>query len=133
MGLIILFGVFFVALIASVPIAFALGLASIVTFVYEGLPLFVSLQRMLSGMSSIALLAIPFFIFAGELMLHGGIANRIVRFAASAVGRMRGGLGLVDVVASLFFGGITGSAVADTSALGSILMPTMKEKGYDTD
>ncbi|AWN14682.1 TRAP transporter large permease [Salinisphaera sp. LB1] len=133
MGLIILFGLFFVGLIAGAPVAFALGLASIATFLYEGLPLFVAFQRILSGIASFSLLAIPFFIFAGELMLHGGIANRLVRFAAAAVGRMRGGLGMVDVVSSMLFGGISGSAVADTSALGSILMPVMKEKGYDAD
>lgn len=133
MGLTILFGLFFLGLIAGAPVAFALGLASIVTFIYEGLPLFVAFQRILSGIASFSLLAIPFFIFAGELMLHGGIANRLVRFAAAAVGRMRGGLGMVDVVSSMLFGGISGSAVADTSALGSILMPVMKEKGYDAD
>lgn len=133
MGLTILFGLFFLGLIAGAPVAFALGLASIATFLYEGLPLFVAFQRILSGIASFSLLAIPFFIFAGELMLHGGIANRLVRFAAAAVGRMRGGLGMVDVVSSMLFGGISGSAVADTSALGSILMPVMKEKGYDAD
>ncbi|MES1935331.1 TRAP transporter large permease [Salinisphaera hydrothermalis] len=133
MGLTILFGLFFLGLIAGAPVAFALGLASIATFIYEGLPLFVAFQRILSGIASFSLLAIPFFIFAGELMLHGGIANRLVRFAAAAVGRMRGGLGMVDVVSSMLFGGISGSAVADTSALGSILMPVMKEKGYDAD
>ncbi|MGB7755824.1 MAG: TRAP transporter large permease [Salinisphaera sp.] len=133
MGLTILFGLFFLGLIAGAPVAFALGLASIVTFIYEGLPLFVAFQRILSGIASFSLLAIPFFIFAGELMLHGGIANRLVRFAAAAVGRMRGGLGMVDVASSMLFGGISGSAVADTSALGSILMPVMKEKGYDAD
>lgn len=133
MGLAILFGLFFLGLIAGAPVAFALGLASIATFIYEGLPLFVAFQRILSGIASFSLLAIPFFIFAGELMLHGGIANRLVRFTAAAVGRMRGGLGMVDVASSMLFGGISGSAVADTSALGSILMPVMKEKGYDTD
>src|SRR5690606_3500275 len=75
----------------------------------------------------------PFFIFAGELMLHGGIAERLVRLAAAAVGSIRGGLGQVNVFASMLFGGISGSAVADVSALGSILIPVMKEKGYDAD
>ncbi|TPW29878.1 TRAP transporter large permease [Pararhizobium mangrovi] len=133
MGLTILFGLFLLGLVVGAPVAFALGLASLAAFVYEGLPLFVAFQRILSGISTFSLLAIPFFIFAGELMLHGGIANRLVRFAAAAVGRMRGGLGMVDVVSSMLFGGISGSAVADTSALGSILMPVMKEKGYDAD
>ncbi|SPF80256.1 TRAP transporter large permease [Pseudoprimorskyibacter insulae] len=133
MGLVLLFGVFFLGLIAGVPVAFCLGIASVVGFLYEGLPLFIAFQRIVSGISVFSLLAIPFFIFAGELMLQGGIAARLVRLASSAVGWMRGGLGVVNVASSMLFGGISGSAVADTSALGSILMPVMKEKGYDSD
>ena len=133
MGLALLFGIFFAAMIAGVPVAFALGLATVGGFLYEGLPLFVAFQRVLSGVSVFSLLAIPFFIFAGDLMMQGGIATRLVRLAAAAVGSVRGGLGLVNVSASMLFGGISGSAVADTSALGSILMPVMKEKGYDAD
>ena len=133
MGLTILFGLFFLGLIVGAPVAFALGIAAVGGFIYEGLPLFVAFQRILSGVSVYSLLAIPFFIFAGELMLHGGIAARLVRLAAAAVGSMRGGLGMVNVASSMLFGGISGSAVADTSALGSILMPVMKEKGYDAD
>ena len=78
-------------------------------------------------------MAIPFFIFAGELMFHGGIAQRLVRFAQNAVGAVRGGLGIVNVFSSMLFGGISGSAIADISALGSILIPVMKDKGYDAD
>lgn len=133
MGLMILFGLFFLGLIVGAPVAFAVGLAAVGTFLYEGLPLFVAFQRILSGISVFSLLAIPFFIFAGELMLHGGISTRLVRFASAAVGRVRGGLGMVNVSSSMLFGGISGSAVADTSALGSILIPIMKEKGYDAD
>ena len=133
MGLLLLFGIFFAAMIAGVPVAFALGIATVTGFLYEGLPLFVAFQRVLSGVSVFSLLAIPFFIFAGDLMMQGGIAARLVRLAAAAVGSVRGGLGLVNVSASMLFGGISGSAVADTSALGSILMPVMKEKGYDAD
>jgi tripartite ATP-independent transporter DctM subunit len=133
MGLAILFGLFFLTLIVGAPVAFALGIAAAGAFVYEGIPLFVAFQRIVAGISAYALLAIPFFIFAGELMLHGGAAHRLVRFVASAVGSVRGGLGLVDVGSSMLFGGISGSAVADTSALGAILMPVMKEKGYDAD
>ncbi len=84
-------------------------------------------------MSIFALLAIPFFIFAGEIMLHGGIARRLVALASAAVGWMRGGLGMVDVSTSMLFGGISGSAVADTSATGTILIPAMKAKGYGVD
>lgn len=133
MGLLILFGLFFFGLFVGAPVAFALGFASIVTFMFEGLPLQIAFQRIVSGVSVFSLLAIPFFIFAGELMLQGGIAARLVRLAAAAVGSIRGGLGNVNVVTSMLFGGISGSAVADTSALGSILIPVMKEKGYDTD
>jgi tripartite ATP-independent transporter DctM subunit len=133
MGLILLFGLFFACLFVGAPVALALGVASVSVFIYEGIPLFVAFQRILSGITVYSLLAIPFFIFAGELMLHGGIANRLVRFAAAAVGSVRGGLGVVNVFSSMLFGGISGSAVADTSALGSILMPVMKEKGYDAD
>lgn len=133
MGLMILFGVFAIGLVIGAPVAFAVGLAAVTTFLYESLPLFVGFQRILSGISVFSLLAIPFFIFAGELMLHGGISDRLVRLASAAVGRVRGGLGLVNVSSSMLFGGISGSAVADTSALGSILIPVMKEKGYDAD
>ncbi|MDY8108941.1 TRAP transporter large permease [Fulvimarina sp. 2208YS6-2-32] len=133
MGLILLFGTFFGAMVVGIPVAFALGLATVVGFLYEGIPLFVAFQRIMSGISVFSLLAIPFFIFAGDLMMQGGIAARLVRLAAAAVGSVRGGLGLVNVSASMLFGGISGSAVADTSALGSILMPVMKEKGYDAD
>ena len=133
MGLLLLFAIFFGAMIVGVPVAFALGLATIGGFLYEGIPLFVAFQRIMSGVSVFSLLAIPFFIFAGDLMMQGGIAARLVRLAAAAVGSVRGGLGLVNVSASMLFGGISGSAVADTSALGSILMPVMKEKGYDAD
>src|SRR6185369_13598902 len=113
MGLIILFGLFFFCLIVGTPVAFAIGIASIATFIYEGLPIFVAFQRILSGISAFSLLAIPFFIFAGELMVHGGIAARLVRLASAAVGSSRGGLGVVNVASSMLFGGITGSAVAD--------------------
>jgi tripartite ATP-independent transporter DctM subunit len=93
----------------------------------------IAFQRIISGISIFSLMAIPFFIFAGELMFHGGIAIRLVRFASSAVGAVRGGLGVVNVFSSMLFGGISGSAIADVSALGSILIPVMKEKGYDDD
>ena len=133
MSLLLIFGIFFLCLVAGVPVAFCLGIAAFAGFIYEGLPLFIATQRIVSGISIFSLLAIPFFIFAGELMLQGGIAVRLVRLASAAVGWVRGGLGVVNVASSMLFGGISGSAVADTSALGSILMPVMKEKGYDGD
>jgi len=133
MGLLVLLGLFAFCVVIGTPVAFALGISAIAAFWYEGLPLMIGFQRIVSGINVFSLMAIPFFIFAGELMFHGGIAMRLVRFAQSAVGAVRGGLGIVNVFSSMLFGGISGSAVADISALGSILMPVMKEKGYDAD
>ncbi|MEO1468321.1 MAG: TRAP transporter large permease [Pseudomonadota bacterium] len=133
MGLLVLLGLFALCVVIGVPVAFALGIAAITAFWFEGLPLMIGFQRIVSGINIFSLMAIPFFIFAGELMFHGGIAIRLVRFASAAVGAVRGGLGIVNVFSSMLFGGISGSAVADISALGSILIPVMKEKGYDAD
>jgi tripartite ATP-independent transporter DctM subunit len=133
MGLTVLLGLFALCVVLGVPVAFALGIAALAAFAYEGLPLMIGFQRIISGINVFSLMAIPFFIFAGELMFHGGIAMRLVRFASAAVGAVRGGLGIVNVFSSMLFGGISGSAVADISALGSILVPVMKEKGYDAD
>ena len=118
MGLLVLLGFFAVCVVIGVPVAFALGIAALATFAFEGLPLMIGFQRIVSGINVFSLMAIPFFIFAGELMFHGGIAIRLVRFASAAVGAMRGGLGIVNVFSSMLFGGISGSAVADISALG---------------
>ena len=133
MGLLLLLGLFAVCVVIGVPVAFALGISALAAFAFEGLPLMIGFQRIISGINIFSLMAIPFFIFAGELMFHGGIAIRLVRFASAAVGAVRGGLGIVNVFSSMLFGGISGSAVADISALGSILVPVMKEKGYDAD
>lgn len=132
-GLLLIFAVFTAGILAGVPVAFCLGIAAVAGFLWEGLNPAVAFQQMASGMSIFSLLAIPFFIFAGELMLHGGIARRLVALASAAVGWMRGGLGMVDVSTSMLFGGISGSAVADTSATGTILIPAMKAKGYGVD
>ncbi|NKE45057.1 TRAP transporter large permease [Roseomonas frigidaquae] len=132
-GLFLIFGIFVLGVVSGVPVAFVLGIAALAGFLYEGINPAVAFQQMASGMSIFALLAIPFFIFAGELMLHGGIARRLVALASAAVGWMRGGLGMVDVSTSMLFGGISGSAVADTSATGVILIPAMKAKGYGVD
>jgi tripartite ATP-independent transporter DctM subunit len=132
-GLLLIFGIFVLGVVAGVPVAFVLGISALAGFWYEGINPAVAFQQMASGMSIFALLAIPFFVFAGELMLHGGIARRLVALASGAVGWMRGGLGMVDVSTSMLFGGISGSAVADTSATGVILIPAMKAKGYGVD
>ncbi|MGY6704628.1 TRAP transporter large permease [Roseinatronobacter sp.] len=133
MGLAILFGLFFFLLAWGVPIAFALGIASLVTFFYEGISPAIAFQRVIGGLSIYSLIAVPFFVFAGELMLRGGIGIKLVRLCLALVGRVRGGLGQVNVVSSMVFGGISGSAVADTSALGSMLIPMMDKAGYDKD
>jgi tripartite ATP-independent transporter DctM subunit len=133
MGLTILLLVFLITMLAGIPIAFGLGIAALVTAMYHGVPEPIIFQRIVAGINVFSLLAIPFFIFAGELMLRGGIAIRLVRFADSLVGKVRGGLGVVNVLTSMLFGGISGSAVADTSALGSVMIPMMREQGYDDD
>jgi tripartite ATP-independent transporter DctM subunit len=121
---------FLLLLLLGVPVAFAIGLACLATFVAEGLPFETAIQMMTSGMNVFSFLAIPFFIFSGELMLHGGIADKIVDFARSLVGHWRGGLGLANVVASTLFGGVSGSPIADTSAMGGVMIPIMKREGY---
>ena len=117
-------------LLLGVPVAFAIGLSCLATFAVEGLPFETAIQMMVSGMNVFSFLAIPFFIFSGELMLHGGIADKIVNFARSLVGHWKGGLGLANVVASTLFGGVSGSPVADTSAMGGVMIPIMKREGY---
>ncbi|MEY4652176.1 MAG: hypothetical protein RI884_757 [Pseudomonadota bacterium] len=120
-------------LILGVPVAFAIGLSSVATIVAAGLPVAVVFQKMVGGMQVFSFLAIPFFIFAGELMLYGGIAERIIRFANSLVGHVRGGLGMSNVLGCTIFGGVAGSPMADVSAIGSVMIPLMKKEGYDTD
>ncbi|TDK38932.1 TRAP transporter large permease [Rhizobium deserti] len=129
----ILFGSFTTLMIIGMPIAFCLGISSFATVLYIGLPPIVVFQQLNSGMNVFAMMAIPFFIFAGDLMVRGGIATRLIRFAAGLVGHMRGGLGQVNVVASTLFGGISGSAVADASAVGGLMIPQMAARGYDRD
>ncbi|KAF1023168.1 MAG: C4-dicarboxylate TRAP transporter large permease protein DctM [Paracidovorax wautersii] len=124
---------FLVLLVLGVPVAFSIGLASVATVLYAGLPVPVVFQKMVGGMQIFSFLAIPFFVFAGELMLYGGIADRIVRFANSLVGHVRGGLGMSNVVGCTLFGGVAGSALADVSAMGSVMIPLMKKEGYDAD
>ena len=133
MALTILSASFFGLLVLGVPVAFAIGLSAVITFLYEGLPLAIVFQRMASGMNIFSFLAIPFFIFAGELMLRSGVAERIVNFAKNLVGHVRGGLGMANVVACTLFGGVSGSPVADVSAMGATMIPMMKREGYDAD
>jgi tripartite ATP-independent transporter DctM subunit len=124
---------FTLLLILGVPVAFAIGLSSVLTILAAGLPVAVVFQKMVGGMQVFSFLAIPFFVFAGELMLYGGIADRIVKFANSLVGHVRGGLGMSNVLGCTIFGGIAGSPLADVSAIGSVMIPLMKKEGYDAD
>ena len=133
MELWILFGTFVLLMLVGTPIAFCLGVASFATVAYLGLNPVVVFQRMNSGMSVFSMLAIPFFIYSGDLMVRGGIAGRIVAFAAALVGHLRGGLGQVNIVTSTLFGGISGSAVAEAAAVGGLMIPQMKARGYGAD
>ena len=133
MALTILGVAFFASLILGVPVAFAIGLSALCTVAYEGLPVAVVFQQMMSGMNVFSFLAIPFFVFSGELMLHGGVAGKIVDLAKALVGHIRGGLGMANVVACTLFGGVSGSPVADVSAMGSVMIPMMKKEGYHVD
>ncbi|KAA9009403.1 TRAP transporter large permease [Histidinibacterium aquaticum] len=133
MELWVLFGTFAVLLLIGTPVAFCLGVSSFATIAYIGLPPVVVFQRLNSGISVFALMAIPFFIYAGELMVRGDIARRLVALAGAAVGHLRGGLGQVNITASVLFGGISGSAAADASAIGGLMIPQMEERGYGRD
>ena len=133
MAISILFVVFLVLLVAGVPVAFALAAASLATLLYLGEPSIVMAQQVSAGIGSASLIAIPLFIFAGEIMMRGGISERLIALASSLVGRMRGGLGQVSILSSLFFGGVSGSALADVSAVGGTMIPQMVNRGYDRD
>jgi tripartite ATP-independent transporter DctM subunit len=124
---------FALLLVLGVPVAFAIGLSSVATILAAGLPVAIVFQKMVGGMQVFSFLAIPFFVFAGELMLYGGIADRIVRFANSLVGHVRGGLGMSNVIGCTLFGGVAGSPLADVSAMGSVMIPLMKKEGYHAD
>lgn len=132
-AIIILLGLFFFLLLIRMPVAFSLAISTFATALYLDIPAMVVVQQMVKGISSFTLTAIPFFIVAGEIMGKGGISDRLIKFADVIVGRMRGGLAMVNILASMFFGGISGSAVADTSSIGPILIPMMEKQGYDTD
>ena len=133
MAIAILFSVFALLLIIGVPVAYSLAAASLLTLLYLDLPSIVMTQQIAAGTGSASLIAIPLFIFAGEIMMRGGISERLISLAASLVGRMRGGLGQVSILSSLFFGGVSGSAIADVSAVGGTMIPQMIKRGYDRD
>lgn len=129
----ILLGGFAVLVVLRIPVALALALAAVFEALYIGLPLTTVGQRMVAGLDTFALLAIPFFILGGEIMGAGGISRRLIALAGLLIGWVRGGLGMVNIGASTFFGALSGSSVADVSAIGSVTIPMMKKRGYDTD
>jgi tripartite ATP-independent transporter DctM subunit len=130
-GPLVLLGSLFALLVIGTPIAYALGISALATAIFVGIPLEAVLLKVSDGVDNFALLAIPFFVFAGALMAEGGMAWRLVAFANIFVGFLRGGLAMVNVLASMFFGGISGSSIADTSSIGSIMIPMMKKQGYE--
>lgn len=124
---------FLIMIILRFPIAYAVALSSLFCLLSQGLPLTTICQQMVKGISSFSLMAVPFFITMGVLMGSGGISDKLIALADACVGWMTGGMAMVNIVASYFFGGISGSAAADTASLGSILIPMMVEQGYDDD
>lgn len=132
-AILILIGSFLLMVLLRFPIAYAVVLASLLCLLYQGLPLSTIAQQMIKGISSYSLMAVPFFITMGCLMGSGGISEKLIALADSIVGWMRGGMAMVNIVASYFFGGISGSAAADTASIGTIMIPMMVEQGYDDD
>ncbi len=130
MAIIVLVTFLMLILIVAVPIPFALLASSILYFLFEGIPLQTIIIRLVNTYKSFLLLSIPFFILSGKIMTYAKISEKLVDFADLLVGRLKGGLAQINIVVSMFFGGCTGSAIADTSAIGSILIPTMVKKGY---
>lgn len=133
LAILVLLGSFAVMIFLRFPIAYAVGLSSLFCLLVQGNSLVAIPRLMVKGISSFSLMAVPFFITMGVLMGSGGISDKLIALANSCVGWMRGGLAMVNIVASYFFGGISGSASADTASLGSILIPMMVDEGYDGD
>lgn len=132
-AVLILLGCFLLMVALRFPIAYAVGLSSVACLLFRGSSLLVICQQMVKGLSSFTLMAVPFFITMGCLMGQGGISEKLIALANAIVGWMRGGLAMVNIVASYFFGGISGSAAADTASLGSILIPMMVKEGYSAE
>lgn len=131
MSAVILFVSFIALIFIGVPIAFSMGLSSLIYLYLMDIPFIIIAQKLFTGVNSFVLLCIPGFVLAGNLMNTGGITKRIIKFSNAAIGHIRGGLGLANIVASMIFAGITGTAIADTTSLGAILIPAMEEEGYD--
>jgi tripartite ATP-independent transporter DctM subunit len=130
MDALVLIGSFVLLMVLGVPIAFSLGLAALAGALYIDIPLDAVMIQIAAGVNKFSLLAIPFFVLAGAIMAEGGMARRLVAFAGVMIGFVRGGLSLVNILASTFFGAISGSSVADTASVGTVLIPEMEKKGY---
>jgi len=133
LAIIVLLGSFALMIVLRFPIAYAVGLSSVFCLLTMGNSLSAICRLMVKGISSFPLMAVPFFITMGVLMGKGGISDKLIALANACVGWMRGGLAMVNIVASYFFGGISGSAAADTASIGSIMIPMMVDQGYDAD
>ena len=132
MSAVVLFGTFFVLLLLTVPIGYAIGISSLVAiYYYSDIPLMIIAQKSITGVDSFPLLAIPFFMLAGNLMSSGGIAKRLVNFFDALIGHVTGGLGMVTIIVCMFFAAISGSAVATVSAVGAFMIPEMVDHGYN--
>ncbi len=129
----VLLGSFALLILLGMPVAYSLGLAALIGGVYIELPLEAVMIQIASGVNKFSLLAIPFFVLAGAIMAEGGMSRRLVAFAGVLVGFLRGGLTLVNILASTFFGAISGSSVADTASIGSVMIPEMERRGYPRD
>lgn len=130
LGLLVLLVSIFVLLASFVPLAFAVGISTLFYMLIQGSPLAIIPQQLYKGPDNFVLMALPLFILAGNIMNTGGITRRIINLAQAMVGHIRGGLALVNIIASMFFAGVSGSAVADTASIGAVLIPSMKKKGY---
>ena len=130
MTLLILVVAFFVLIVCGMPIAFAIGVSSLCAILYQGMPIVLLSHYLFAGVDSFILCAVPMFILAGEIMLQGGLTRSLTDFADILVGRIRGGLGHTNIMASMFLAGISGSATADAAAIGSLLIPAMADRGY---
>lgn len=133
MDMAILLGSFFVLMLIGTPVAYALGIAALIGAWWIEIPLDAVMISIANGVNKFSLLAIPFFVLAGAIMAEGGMARRLVAFANVLVGFIRGGLSLVNILASTFFGAISGSSMADTASVGTVLIPEMEKKGYPRD
>ncbi|MEY3519881.1 MAG: hypothetical protein RLZZ177_596, partial [Pseudomonadota bacterium] len=130
MDALVLIGSFVVLMLLGMPVAYALGMAALLGALWIDLPLDAVMIQMASGVNKFSLLAIPCFVLAGAIMAEGGMSRRLVAFAGVLIGFVRGGLSLVNILASTFFGAISGSSVADTASIGSVMIPEMEKNGY---